>query len=74
MNIRYGKQEGWELSSRFAAALRWLAEKRDNQRNNKKAGRMEKYQYSRFLIRAIFFWCHFKTASIVASILSFDQP
>ena len=42
MNSRYGGREGWKLSSRMSTALRSLAGKIDNWRNDKRLDRIEK--------------------------------
>ena len=42
LNSRYGGQSGWKLSARFSSALRMLAEKCDNWRNDKQASKQEK--------------------------------
>lgn len=42
MNTRYGGREGWKLSTRFASALRRLADHADNWRSNTHPARIEK--------------------------------
>ncbi len=51
MNSRYGGQEGWKLSSRFASALRKLADKADAWRCDARAERAEKDEAMIGLIR-----------------------
>ena len=42
LNSRYGGQYGWKLSGRFSSALRMLAEKYDNWRNDKQNTKLKK--------------------------------
>ena len=42
MNTRYGGQQGWKLSGRMSTALRQLADKIDNWRNDQRQTQREK--------------------------------
>ena len=42
MNTRYGGQQGWKLSGRMSTALRQLADKIDDWRNDKRPERADK--------------------------------